>query len=77
MINAPNSRDEENGNGFATDNAVSALGKVILFQVRVCVYCVCVCVCVCIGIDIDTDIDIDIDIDIHPLEGDGVFLMHL
>jgi len=32
MINAPNSRDEESGNGFATDNAVSALGKTILYQ---------------------------------------------
>ena len=30
MVNAANARDEDNG--FATDNAISALGKMILYQ---------------------------------------------
>jgi HEAT repeat protein len=30
IVNAPNARDEDNG--FASDNAISALGKMILFQ---------------------------------------------
>ena len=30
QVNAPHARDEDNG--FATDNAISALGKIILYQ---------------------------------------------
>ena len=53
MVNKPDARDEESGSGFATDNAISALGKIILHQVCVCVCvcaraCVCECVCVCV-----------------------------
>jgi len=32
QVNAPDARDEDNG--FATDNAISALGKIIVYQVR-------------------------------------------